>query len=143
MFNSVLVYCLPLYGGCNVADLKSLQVLQNRAGQVVTYSPPRANRELLYSKLKWLTVNQFVAYNTLLTVFKIRQTGEPEYLAKFLKNDNRLGSIIVPHTKLTLAKDSFVWRGSETWNSLPPRIRTCTKIAQFKAGSKQWVLDNI
>ena len=93
IFNSVLVYCLPLFGGCNVADIHSLQVLQNRAAQVVTHSPPRTRREEMYDKLKWLTVNQLVAYHTLLTVFKIRQTGEPEYLAGFLKNENRQGSI--------------------------------------------------
>ena len=84
IFNSVLVYCLPLYGGCNLEDIRSIQVLQNRAAQVVTHSPPRTRREDMYNKLKWLTVNQLVVYHTLLTVFKIRQTGEPEYLAQFL-----------------------------------------------------------
>ena len=97
----------------------------------------------MYSKLKWLTVNQFVAYNTLLTVHKIRQTGEPEYLAQFLKNDNRQGCIIIPNTRLTLAKKSFIWRGSETWNALSLTLRKCTKIGQFKRGAKQWVMDNI
>ena len=33
IFNSILVYCLPLYGGCDKADLESLQVLQNKAAQ--------------------------------------------------------------------------------------------------------------
>ena len=143
IFNSILVYCLPLYGGCKVADLHSLQVLQNRAAQVVTHSPPRTHRDTMYSKLKWLTVNQLVAYHTLLTVHKIRQTGEPEYLAQFLKNDNRQDRIIIPNTTLTLAKKSFIWRGSETWNSLSLTLRKCTKIGQFKRGAKQWVMDNI
>ena len=108
------MYCLPLFGGCNVSELKSLQVLQNRAAQLVTNSPPRSNRVVMYSKLKWLTVNQLVSYHTLLAVFKIRNSGEPEYLAQFLKNDNRQSRIIVPNTQLSLAKKSFVWRGSET-----------------------------
>ena len=29
MFNSVLVYCLPLFGGCDILEIKELQVLQN------------------------------------------------------------------------------------------------------------------
>ena len=86
IFNSVLVYCLPLFGGCNVSELKSLQVLQNIAAQLVTNSPPRSNMVVMYSKLKWLTVNQLVSYHTLLAVFKIRHSGDPEYLAPFLKN---------------------------------------------------------
>ena len=89
IFNSVLVYCLPLFGGCNVSEIKSLQVLQNRAAQLVTNSPPRSNRVNMFNKLKWLTVYQLISYHTLLAVYKIRQSGEPEYLAEFLKRDNR------------------------------------------------------
>ena len=39
MFNSVLVYCLPLFGGCDVQEIKDLQVLQNKAARIVTYFP--------------------------------------------------------------------------------------------------------
>ena len=31
IFNSVLVYCLPLFGGMDVGYLKDLQVMQNKA----------------------------------------------------------------------------------------------------------------
>ena len=143
MFNSVIVYCLPLFGGCNTDQIKSLQVLQNRAAQVVTHSPPRSRREVMYNKLKWLTVNQLVVYHTLLTVFKIRRTKELEYLATFLTNDNRQGKIIIPNTTLTLAKKSFTSRGSENLNSLSPSLRNCTRIGQFKPGVKLWVQENI
>ena len=74
IFNSILIYCLPLYGGCDRADLESLQVLQNKAAQIVTKSPPRSERNAMYDKLDWLTVNQLVAYHTLLQVFKIRKS---------------------------------------------------------------------
>jgi hypothetical protein len=143
IFNSVLVYCLPLFGGCNVEEIKDLQVLQNRAAHIVTHSPPRANRNQMFDKLKWLTVSQLIVYHTILTVYKIRQSREPEYLANFLVNDNRLGSIIVPNTSLGLAKKSFVWRGSENWNSLLLTLRKTGKLGTFKRGVKQWVTENI
>ena len=44
MFNSALVYCLPLFGGCDVQEVKSLQVLQNKAARIVTHSPLRTGR---------------------------------------------------------------------------------------------------
>ena len=75
LFNSVLVYCLPLFGGCDQSHIQSLQVLQNKAAQIATHKPPRSSRKELYDKLGWMTVNQLVVYRTLLTVFKIRQTG--------------------------------------------------------------------
>ena len=120
-----------------------LQVIQNKAAQVVTHSPPRTHRDTMYDKLQWLSVNQLITYHTILTVFKIRQSGEPEYLASFLGSENRAGRIIIPNTKLTLAKKSFVWRGSLNWNLLPDNIRNLKKIGQFKKGAKTWVLRNV
>ena len=143
MFNSVLVYCLPLFGGCDLTEIRQLQVLQNKAAQIVTHSPPRAERLPMYKKLNWLTVNQLITYHTLLTVFRIRQCGEPEYLASFLSDDNRAGKIIIPNTKLSLAKNSFVWRGAEHWNKLSSELRKSTKIGHFKRGAKDYVIRNV
>ena len=143
IFNSVLLYCLPLFGGCDVSEIQQLQVLQNKAARIVTHSPPRASREAMYTKLQWLTVNQLIMYHTLLTVFKIRQTGEPEYLASFLQCDSRTGRIIITNTTLTLARKSFVWRGSLNWNLLPLDLRNSTKIGHFKRGVKEWVNKNV
>ena len=95
IFNSVLVYCLPLFGGCDLGQTRKLQLLQNKAAQIVSHKPPRTNRAELFDKLEWMTVSQLVVYHTLLTVFKIRQASEPEYLSKILKLDNRNGKIIL------------------------------------------------
>ena len=97
----------------------------------------------MFNKLQWLTVNQLVTYHTLLAVFKIRKTGEPEYLAGFLLHDNRAGRIIIPNTQLSLAKKSFVWRGSLCWNLLPLHLRNSSKIGHFKRGVKDWVVNNV
>ena len=58
VFNSVLCYCLPLFGGCSKAEAKVLQVLQNRAAQVVLRLPPRTSRSFMFDKLGWMTVQQ-------------------------------------------------------------------------------------
>ena len=73
IFNSVLVYCLPICGGMDIGDLRDLQILQNRAARIVTRSPPRAPRGPMYDKLKWLTVNQLIVYHSVITIFKIRK----------------------------------------------------------------------
>ena len=143
IFDSVLVYCLPLYGGCDKGDLNSLQVLQNKAAQIVTRSPPRSARDPMFDKLKWLTVNQLIAYHTALQVFRIRINDEPEYLAKILKKDNRNENIVVTNTELTLAKRSFTFRGAELWNCLPNSIRNQTNIGGFKKMLRIWVKENI
>ena len=77
IFNSVLVYCLPLYGGLGDGELKNLQVLQNKAAQVATLSPPRAERKIMFDTLGWLSVNQLIFYHTVISIFKIRSFKEP------------------------------------------------------------------
>ena len=143
IFNSVLIYCLPLFGGLDKDQLGDLQVLQNRAAQIVTRSPPRAARNAMYDRLDWLTVNQLIAYHTLIQVFKIRISKEPEYLATILIHDNRNGHILIPNTELTLAKKSFSFRGATVWNSLPSSIRNSSKIGIFKRQCRKWVKEHI
>ena len=112
-----MVYCLSLFGGCDKSHIKDIQVLQNKAAQIVTHSPPRTRREELYDQVQWLTVNQLIVYHTLVTVFKVRKNNEPEYLALKLNNDTRTGRILIPNTDLRLAQNSFVIRGSSYWNT--------------------------
>ena len=141
MFNSTLVYCLPVFGGCNASEIKQLQVLQNKAAQVVTHSPPRSHRQPMYLTLNWLTVNQ--VNHTSLTGFKIKNRREPEALATLLQVKGGAGRIILPRTRLTLFMNSFAWRGAALWNRMPVNLRNCPKISSFKNKAKRWVQDNI
>ena len=143
IFNSVLVYCLPLFGGCTKEQIHDLQVLQNKAAQIVAHKPPFTSRKLLYDQIGWMTVSQLVVYHTLLMIFKIRKSGEPEYLAGFLLKESRTGRIMEPNIKLGLAQRSFCMRGSSHWNSLPPTVRNSVKLREFKLKLKPWITQNI
>ena len=143
IFNSTLVYCLPLFGGGDKVHVKDIQVLQNKAAQIVCHAPPRANRAAMFDKLGWLTVNQLITYHTLISVFKIRSCGEPEYLAEKLKPDNRNRRITVPNIDLQLALKSFSFRGAIQWNSLPDSLRSTVNIGAFKKNLRKWVIVNI
>ena len=118
-------------------------MLQNKAAQIVTKSPPRSERRVMYDRLYWLTVNQLVAYHTLLQIFKIRKSHQPEYLFEILGRCNRNGNIVITHTELSLAKKSFTFRGSELWNHLPTDIRNNHSIGKFKKDCRNWVKENI
>ena len=86
-----------------------------------------------------MAVREMIEYHTLNTVFRIRQSQEPEYLADFLLNDNRNKKIIIPQSNLTLFRNSFLYRGISSWNSLPLDIRTLTDIKHFKSSTKKWI----
>ena len=144
VFNSVLCYCLPLFGGCNDCEIKTLQVQQNKAAQIALSLPPRSQRNTMYDKLNWLTVSQLIVYHTLLSVHRIRQTEEPEYLASILGNNARQagGRIILQKSRLELHRKSFTYRGATQWNKLPPDLRKEPKLSMFKISLRKWVCEN-
>ena len=139
----MLVYCLSLFGGMDTGDLKDLQILQNKAAQIATLSPPRANRAAMFDKLGWLTITQLEFYHSVISVFKIRSSGEPEYLAARLSRDSRNGRIIIPTMELRLTQNSFTVRGAANWNRLPENVRRQLKIGIFKKLVRKWILENI
>ena len=112
VFNSVLCYCLPVFGGCNNAEIQMLQVKQSRAARLVLRMPPRTTRHLMLDKLGWLSVQQMISYHTLLAIFRIRQTKEPEDLASILTRENITGHIRMKNIELGLYRENFIFRGA-------------------------------
>ena len=143
MFISVLSYCLPLFGGSDKRTIESLQVMQNRAGRLVTLFPRWTSRMEIFTKLDWLSVKQLVFYYSALTTFRIRCSKEPEYLNSIMARDNQRGNIIIPNTHLSLAKQSYCYRGAEEWNGLPHNIRSIDTIAKFKLELRKWIKQNV
>ena len=143
IFTSMLVYCLPVFGGLDKYEIESLQVMQNKAARLVTHSPLRAHRRDIFNQIGWLTVNQLIFFHSALTVYRIRKSREPEYLNNLLSRDNARGNMVVDNTKLSLAKNSFSYRSSSQWNKIPTSIRNNPKISFFKKNLKDWILVNI
>ena len=143
IFNSLLTYCIPLWGCCEASDIRSLQVLQNVVARHVLKRPVRSQRSELYDSLGWMTVHQLAVYHSLLIVMKIRKTMEPEYLFDQLSHENFRGKIIVPNTHLSLAKKSFCWRAAECWNKLPEDMKNSECFRKFKKELKDWVCNNV
>ena len=117
--------------------------MQNKAARLVTYASQRTSRREIFNQLNWLTVHQLVFYHSALSTFRIRGNKEPEYLSTILTRDNRAERIIIPNTNLTLAKNSYCYRGAAQWNSLPEYIRKTKKIGQFKGSLKKWINLNV
>ena len=109
-----LVYCLPLYGGMDVGDLRELEELQKKAAQAVTLSLPGSERNPMFNRLSWLAVNQLIFYHLVVSIFKIRSNKEPEHLAVILSKDSINSRIIVPNLDLTIVQKSFSMRGADS-----------------------------
>ena len=143
MFKSVLLYGLPLFGGCSKQELKCLQVQQNRAARLVLRAPPRTSTTLMLEKLSWLSVNQLIALQTLLMVYRIRKSKEPENLSEYFSQESRQGRIMMENIKQDFYRQSFVYRGSSLWNRLPCKIRCANTCSLFKKQVREWIQLNI
>ena len=95
----------------------------------------------MFSKLGWMTVQQLISYHTLIVIYRIRQSKQPEFLAKKLTHENRQGHIVAKNIALGLYRKGFIYKGSLLWNKLPEHLRKMKKISIFKtilkAGWKQ------
>ena len=75
-----------------------------------------------------MTVNQLIASHTLIAVFRIRKSKEPEYLARPLCRDKKQGNIVMENTMLGSYRNSFIFRGSVMWNMLPKYYKVEKKV---------------
>ena len=143
VFNSLLLYCLPLYGGLDKKHIIEVQTLQNKAARLVCRAPPRSERSMLYDRLGWLTYNQLIAYHTVLMIKRVRMSREPKYLSDILMRDSRNGRIMMQNTTLTITAQSFCFRGSTGWNALPVDLREDENLHSFKKRLRYWIIENV
>ena len=143
IFNSVLIYCLPVFGGCAKREINSLQIMQNKAAKLVTNAGWRTTRKDLFEEIGWMTVRQLVCYHTALCTYRIRVSKEPEYLNSLMSRTNRSNRIIIPNANLTLMQSSYCYRGATDWNELPNVLRSCQNIRTFKSLLKDWIRENV
>ena len=140
---SVMRYCISVWGGLCKSELEDLQVIQNKAVRVVLNLPPRTNRNAMYDESGYMTIKQEIFYHTVLNIYKIKSTKQPEYLYDRLNRENIRGNLVMDKTNLKLARNGFIYRGSMNWNSLPCDIKTIKKLKLFKTKVKKWILENV
>ena len=153
IFLSKLCYLIQLWGGCEQYLLTALQTLQNRAARAVTrlswFTPTR----VLLSKCKWLSVRQLVVYQSIILAHKIARSGTPTALAvkmntihPYRTRQSSTGSIRFGEqfpSSLGRGQNSFCYRSTKDYNSIPASMRSIRSLPSFKVKLKQWILMNI
>ena len=165
LFYSKLLYCLPLFGNVWAGEavetgvirhssftkshLRALQTLQNKLLRNLTGHNYDTPVKILLETSDMLSVNQLIAFYTIMLVFQIKLSNQPLYLAKRLgfceisfnernrRHDCR--DLIQIKFNLSTAREGFIYRASKLWSALPLPLKMETKKKQFKKGLKTWV----
>ena len=166
IFYSKLSYCLAVFGNVfglqqykdgqtkyvnyTTRDNNKLQVLQNRLNRILTRSKLRTPTEDLLNMTHSLSVQQMIAQQTLVMIYKILQISKPAYLANKIKYDTNQHNLRTKgrslkraNCKLNQSKEGFVNRAILLFNKLDEDVRNCESLDQFKQRAKIWVKKNV
>ena len=164
IFFSKLRYCLQLFGNVRgvetlrdsdsrfnsftKSNLRCLQVLQNKVMRLLTGHRYETPVLTLLKECNMLSVNQLIAFSTIMTTYKIRKQNNPLYLAVQLGTNNsrptqRNQQNINVNFNLTTGRQGFMYRAAREWSNLPLSLKLQNNASAFKKGAKKWVLSNI
>ena len=135
---SRIQYTLPLWGGTSKSNHKKLQVLINKAAQIVTGRGKRASTRSLMEECNWLTGREMTQYMMLTEMWKNLNRQEPENLAgKFSWEED--WRVSVTPARLVLSRNSYRWRACSQWNLLCEELRSCQSLPVFKKKTRAWI----
>ena len=145
---TLLDYCITLWGPVSKSNINCLQRLQNRCARAVTGNFNRdSSVTYLVKSLDWMNMNQRLEYFTACLIYKCLNNSAPKQLAETFEyvhqhHDYRTRSatnkdLLLPRAKTSLFQHSFAYYGAKIWNQLPLNIRNSSSICTFKSNFKQ------
>ena len=140
-FMSNLTYMVELWGGTASYIIRVVQVIQNEAARCVTRQSWFNLTMLLLLRYNWLSRKQLIFFHAALQVWSVRTSQALIYIFSKLQlsrtGSAAQGNLLVPVVEKALSSKSFMVRSADTWNMLPPSIRSIKTPATFKIKMKQ------
>ena len=81
IFTSKLTYLIALWGGCESGMMRTLQVVQNKVARTVARVDWRTPVREIFNQIGWLSVHQLAFYHSVLLVYKVKSSHQPQYLS--------------------------------------------------------------
>ena len=143
-----LDYCNAILHGLPKVLLNRLQLVQNRAAFIVTFTEKYEHMTPSLIDLHWLPDEYRIIYKILLLVYKAINGLSPSYISNllsFCSSSYSLRScwnksLQVPRSKLTSYGDRrFSIAGSKLWNSIPASLRNTDSLDSFKKHLKTYL----
>ena len=127
-------------GGATNNYIVQAQRLQNKVARWITRDSKKVKIRTLLENCKWMSINEMTIYHSTIQLWKLFNTGKPEFMAKIIKleDDN---SIKINPPRLQFTQKGWRWRSIETWNQLPGDIKEIKTLQLMKRKVKAWIID--
>ena len=127
-------------------DNRRLQILVNKVLRCLTDSDRDTPTVVLHSKSNQLSVQQRCAFFSLMSMHKTMKRKEPIYHHnRFISSQRQHnvgtrsnGTLSVDY-RLSLSRNSYFYRSSRLYNSLPMDLLNIDSVVIFKKKVKEWL----
>jgi hypothetical protein len=138
--------CNSLLYGIPKTLTRKLQLVQNAAARLITYTRKRDHIVPILKQLHWLPILRRIDFKILLIVYKSFHSLAPIYISELIDTEathsRQLRSsskniLTVPRTRLSTMGDcSFQHAAPMLWNRLPDHIKLSATVDIFKSRLK-------
>ena len=145
MVGSKLDYCKALFYGMSDKNFNALQLAQNRAARIITFTPKFHSISAIRRDLHWLPIKQRVDFKLLVLCWRSLHGLAPVYISDLISRRVQPRSLrsstrdllTVPKTRLiTFGDRAFSAAAPVLWNSLPENIKCIDNLNSFKRSLK-------
>lgn len=144
VYNTIILphfcYCSTVLYLANQESIGRLQKLQNRAMRTILGCNRYTRVDDMLETLGWLNIQQFLEYNVLVFIHKIRLGEEPEYLQNILKTFENVHdydtrgrqNFVLQRVRTTAGQNSIFFKGISKYNSLNQAEKDTRSIISFR-----------
>lgn len=140
MAESIIRYCITIWGGLYKNSLYNLEVIQNSIIKIIFKKPKRYSTDLIYQETGLFSIKKMYAYQCVLWVHKYNVSNILSYTTQTRAVKEQ--SIQVPFFKKSHIQRFVFYYGPKIYNLLPLEIKNIKNHIRFKKELKVFINSN-